>query len=99
MMMIYKMMYMYDDNKDKNDDECYDDDIKYVYADDGGDRVRVMMLVIRGDADVGDTVQHYTDGKHTLESFRGAAQKWFVDRLRLNVNRNALRRLGKLTCL
>ncbi|KAH3895309.1 hypothetical protein DPMN_019470 [Dreissena polymorpha] len=55
MMMIYKMMYMYDDNKDKNDDDGYDDDINYVYADAGGDRVRMMMLVIRGDADVGDT--------------------------------------------
>ncbi|KAH3718921.1 hypothetical protein DPMN_061747 [Dreissena polymorpha] len=55
MMMIYKMMYMYDDDKDKNDDEGYDVDINYVYADDGGDRVRMMMLVIRGDADVGDT--------------------------------------------
>ncbi|KAH3879130.1 hypothetical protein DPMN_003031 [Dreissena polymorpha] len=55
MMMIYNMMYMYDDNKDKNDDEGYDDDINYVYADDGGDHVRMMMSVIRGDADVGDT--------------------------------------------
>ncbi|KAH3896510.1 hypothetical protein DPMN_020687 [Dreissena polymorpha] len=35
----------------------------------------------------------------SLESFRGVAQKWFVDRLRLNVNPNALRRLGKLACL